>query len=75
MSRHDRHSYGLAAFAAAAVALWAGLPLVLIPFSAACVVVAVMIARVVHSDALVASGADRLRFLDGSHERIDDSDG
>jgi len=71
MNRTDRRSTALAALAAAAFAVWAGLPLVLLPFAAGLVCFAVLIARMVNRDTLPL-GAAPFRYLDGSHERISD---
>jgi hypothetical protein len=74
MSRNDYRSYALAAFGAIAVAIWAGLPLVLVPFTAAAVFFVVYIAGVVRRDTESPTGAGDVRVLDGSHERIDQPD-
>ena len=71
MSRSDRRPNVLAALAVAALAVWAGLPLVMLPFVAALVCFAVVIARLVHHDTRPV-GALPFRYLDGSHERISD---
>jgi hypothetical protein len=74
MTRHDYQSYALAAVGAIAVAIWAGLPLVLVPFTAAAVFFVVYISRVVRTDTEDPTEAGTLRVLDGSHERIESPD-
>jgi hypothetical protein len=74
MTRHDFKSYALAALSVIAVAIWAGLPLVLAPFTAAAVFFVIYIGRVVHTDTEDLTGAGSRRVLDGSHERIESPD-
>jgi membrane protein implicated in regulation of membrane protease activity len=74
MTSNDYRSYAVAAFGAVAVAVWAGLPLVLVPFAAASVFFVVYITRVVRRDTESLTEASNTRVLDGSHERIDQPD-
>jgi len=71
MARSDRHPYIFASLAAAAVVVWAGLPLVMLPFAVGLVCFAVVIAHIAHRDTLPL-GTRPFRYLDGSHERITD---
>jgi hypothetical protein len=72
MTRNNYQSYAMAAFAAVAVAIWAGLPVVLVPFTFASVFFVVYLARVVRRGTVQLTDVGQTRFLDGSHERIDD---
>lgn len=71
MTRNSYRSYALAAVGAGAVAIWAGLPVVLVPFTFAFVFFVVYIVRIVRTDTERLTGAAHTRVLDGSHERID----
>jgi hypothetical protein len=74
MTRNSYQSYVLGAVGAMAFAIWAGLPLVLVPFTAAAVFFVAYLGRVVRPDTDALTGAGNTRVLDGSHERIESPD-